>query len=111
MTASRRPPSGPPPSPFVYDTADYLDRHLTITINYDNSTRALINATVHRDAGCMYKKIYVGLGADGTPDSTTHVFSVPNLEGDRNITAAGLTAAGLNVIEDVYALGQIAAGP
>lgn len=106
-----RPPGGPIQTPFVYDAADYLDRHLTITINFDNATRALQNAVIHRDADCMYIHIYVGVGADGKPDSSTHSFAVPNLEGDRNIGQAGLNGAGLTTIEDVIALGQIAAGP
>jgi hypothetical protein len=99
-------------SPWRYDSgADYQGNHVSITINYDNTTRALINATLHRDPNCMYKRIFIGLGADGTPDTTTHVFGIGNLEGDRNVTAAGLAGVGLNVIEDVFALGQITAGP
>jgi hypothetical protein len=99
-------------SPWRYDSgADFQGNHVSITINYDNATRALLSATLHRDAGCMYTRIYIGLGADGTPDTATHVFGIGNLSGDRNVTAAGLAAAGLNVIEDVFALGQITAGP
>lgn len=103
---------GVPVSPFVYDSgADANDKHVTITINYDNATRALLSGTLHRDAGCLYTKIYIGLGADGTPDSTTHVFGIGNLNGDRSVAAAGFAAVGLNTIEDVFALGQITAGP
>lgn len=99
-------------SPWRYDSGmDYQGNHVSITINYDNATRALINATLHRDAGCVYTRIYIGVGADGRPDSTTHVFGIGNLEGDRNVTAAGLAGVGLSVIEDVFALGQITAGP
>jgi hypothetical protein len=102
----------PPASPYAYDSGeDANGNHVSITINYDNTTRALINCTLHRDADCLYKKIYIGLGEDGTPDTTTHVFGIGNLEGDRNITATGLSAAGLDTIEDVMALGQITAGP
>lgn len=104
--------TGIPVSPFTYDSGeDAHGRHVTIRINYDNVTRALLGAVLHRDAGCLYNKIYVGVGVDGRPDSTTQVFNIPNLEGDRNISAAGLAGGGLNVIEDVFALGQITAGP
>lgn len=110
MVASKN--GGVPVSPWTYDSgADYQGNHVSIVINYDNTTRALINATLHRDPGCVYKKIYIGLGPDGMPDSTTHVFGIGNLEGDRNVTAAGLAGVGLNTIEDVNALGQITAGP
>lgn len=99
-------------SPWTYDSGgDANDKHVTIRIDYDNATRALLGAVLHRDAGCLYKRIFIGLGADGTPDSTTHVFGIGNLEGDRNVTPTGLAAVGLNVIEDVFALGQITAGP
>jgi hypothetical protein len=99
-------------SPWTYDSGgDYQNKHVSISITYDNATRALTGATLHRDAGCVYTKIYIGLGADGTPDTTTHVFNISNLTGDRSVTAGQLSAVGLNVIEDVFALGQITAGP
>jgi hypothetical protein len=99
-------------SPWTYDSGgDFQNRHVSIVINYDNATRALLGATLHRDAGCVYTKIYIGLGPDGTPDTTTHVFNINNLTGDRSVTPAQLAGVGLSVIEDVFALGQITAGP
>jgi hypothetical protein len=110
MSASKV--GGPLQSPWVYDSgSDSNGNRVTLTINFNTTTHALANAVLHRDAGCMYKKIYIGLGPDGTADSTTHVFGIGNLEGDRNITAAGLQAVGLTTIDDVIALGQITAGP
>lgn len=102
----------PVTSPYVYDSGgDYLGRHITITFVFDNVTRALTSGTVFRDAGCVYTKIYVGLGSDGTPDSTTHIFNVGALAGDRSFAASQMAAAGLTTIESVLALGQITAGP
>jgi len=99
-------------TPWFYDSGgDYQGNHLTITVDFDNVTRAIQGATIHRDAGCAYVRIYVGLGPDGTPNSTTHVFAVPNLEGDRHIGAAAIAAAGITTIEGLLALGQITAGP
>jgi hypothetical protein len=98
-------------TPYVYDAADYLNRHLTITINFDNATRALTSGVVHRDPDCMYTKILIGIGADGRPDSSTHKFDVGKLEGDRTFTGNQMSVVGLNTIEDVFALGQIAAAP
>jgi hypothetical protein len=99
-------------SPWVYDSGgDNLDRHVTITITFDNATRAITGATLHRDANCTYTKIYLGLGVDGTPNSTTHVFNIAGVSGDVSRTPAQMAAVGFNVIEDVIALGNITAGP
>jgi hypothetical protein len=98
-------------SPWRYEAADYLDRKLSITVTFDNATRAITGATLHRDADCMYTRIFIGVGVDGTPNSSTHVFNVPNLEGDRNFGVGAINSVGLTVIEDVFALGQIAAAP
>jgi hypothetical protein len=102
---------GPAQTPYVYDAADYMDRHLTITINFNNATRALTSGTVHRDPDCMYTKILIGVGGDGRPDSSPHKIDVGKLEGDRTFTANQMSAVGLDTIEDVFALGQIAAAP
>lgn len=109
MVASAK--GDPVQSPWVYDSGpDYQGNRLTITVSFNNSTRAVTGAVVHRDAGCVYDHIYIGLGPDGRPNSSTRVFAVPNLEGNRNITAAALNANGINVIEDLFLLGQITAG-
>lgn len=103
---------GPPQTPWVYDSgADANGNHVSITINFVNATGVLQNAVLHRDAGCLYKNIYIGVGGDGRPDTTVQRFGIGNLEGDRNITAVGLNGAGLTTISDVIALGQITAGP
>jgi hypothetical protein len=99
-------------SPFVYDSgADANGKSVSITITFNNATRAITGGTLHRDPGCLYKHIYIGLGANGQPDSTTHTFNITSVNGDLSVTAGQLAAQGLNVIEDVTALGQITAGP
>lgn len=97
-------------SPWSYVARDYVSKVLSITVTFNNATRALISATIHRDAGCMYRKIYIGIGADGTPDTATRTFNVGNLEGDQVFNAAQMSSRGLSVIEDVLAM-QITAGP
>lgn len=98
-------------SPWVYDSGpDWQGKRLRITVAFNNVTRVVTGAVVHRDPGCVYDHIYIGLGADGTPNSSTRVFAVPNLEGDRNINANALNSNGINVIEDLFLLGQITAG-
>ena len=99
---------GPLQSPFTYDSGiDANGKHITITIPFNNATRAILSGQVVRDNGCLYRKILIGLGADGSPDSTTHSFTVPN--GTTNITAGQFSAFGFDVIEDILAL-QITAG-
>jgi hypothetical protein len=68
----------------------------------------------HRDhrgpRRCLYTKILIGLGGDGTPDSTTRKITVP--DGTTVLTPqqlAALAAQGLSTIEDILAL-QITAG-
>jgi hypothetical protein len=101
---------GPVTSPYVYDSGgDFQGNHITITVTFDDATRALIGAVVHRDAGCVYTKILIGLGGDGTPNTTTRVINVGNLVGDRSFTPTQMAAVGLNTIDDILAL-QITAG-
>lgn len=95
-------------SPWIYEATDVEDRALRITVTFNNGSRALTSATVHRDAGCVYAHIYIGTGPDGLPDSTPRSLSVP--EGDTSFNAGQLGAVGLDTIEDILAL-QITAGP
>lgn len=98
-----------PVSPWIWSSADYQGNKITITIPYDNTSKAILNGSnVVRDVGCVYGHLYIGLGADGTPNTTTHVFAVS--VGTRAVTAAQMSAVGLNTISDVLAL-QVTAGP
>lgn len=101
-------PPGVVTSPWVYQSADYRNKVIRITVTFNNTTKALTGATVFRDTDCVYTKIYIGLGSDGTPDTTPHTFAVP--AGTTTITAGQLGANGLNTINDILAL-QITAGP
>jgi hypothetical protein len=101
---------GPVVSPYVYDSGgDFQGNHITITVVFNDVSRALTSATVHRDAGCVYTKILIGIGADGTPNTTTKVINVGNLVGDRSFTPTQMAAVGLNTIDDILSL-QITAG-
>jgi hypothetical protein len=100
---------GPPmTSPYVQQFQDNFGKFISITVNFNNTTRALSGATVFRDATCQWTHIYIGLGADGTPDTTDKAFTVP--AGTSSVSAQQLRQRGLNTIEDVLAL-QITAGP
>ena len=68
----------PPDSPRIWEFPDFEGRVLRITVTYANNTRRLGTATIFREAGCLYRKIYFGLGDDGTPDTSTRTLTVPN---------------------------------
>jgi hypothetical protein len=97
-------------SPHVLlQAADSQGLFIRITITFNNNTRALTGATLHRDVGCAYNHLYLGVGADGSPDSATKTFkNLPT--GDTPVSAAQLAAKGLNTAEDCLAF-QITAGP
>lgn len=89
------------PSPYVVRFPDYLQRAITITVNFDNATRSIINAVVVRDTGCLWTKILIGLGTDGTPDSSTRKVTVP--VGTTNVGKAVFTGFGVDTIEQFQA--------
>lgn len=98
-------------SPWVWDARDNEGDVIRITVAFDNTTRAITGITAFRDAACIYTKIVIGLGADGTPNTTDKTIAVP--AGTTVLTAsqrAALASKGLSTIEDVLAL-QITAIP
>jgi hypothetical protein len=99
---------GSPPNPYVWESGDYQGNIIRITISYNAGTGALTGATAFRDDACVYRKIYFGVGPDGTPDTTGQLINVAS--GSANVPAGQLHAVGLDTISDVVA-GQITAGP
>lgn len=97
-------------SPYFMEFVDNQtpQRRINITVTFNNSTRAITGATVYRDADCQWRRVMIGLGDDGTPDSSVRNILVPS--GTTNISAAALSSRGLDTIEDIRAL-QITAGP
>jgi hypothetical protein len=64
---------------------------------------------VSRDDACVYRKIYLGVGVDGAPDSTPHVVNVAS--GTRHLNAQQLNnVIGFSTIEQFLSV-QITAGP
>jgi prolyl oligopeptidase PreP (S9A serine peptidase family) len=83
-----------------------------VTINFNNATRAITNAVVWRAADCRWTKIVVGLGANGTPDTTTKVFDLSTLnDATRTVTAAQMAASPwfVTTVEQFMSAGQITA--
>lgn len=113
----------PMPSPWVQTFGDYLysgvdsatpDHAVQITINFDNTTRVISNAVVWRAKNCRWTKIVVGLGGDGTVETSARVFDLSTLnDRSRTIPASQFNNAPWNVttIEQFSASGQITATP
>lgn len=86
-------------SPYLfYSAGDFQGKIISITLNFDNTTRAMINATVFRDPDCVFRKLLIGTGADGSPDSSTRVVNVP--AGTTVVPASTLALINLNTPED-----------
>ena len=95
-------------TPYSLEFPDNYGLLIRITVTFNEATRAITGCTVFRDIGCQWGRIFVGVGADGTVESSSKVFAVP--EGTTNITPAQLSTRGVSVIEDITSF-QITAGP
>jgi hypothetical protein len=98
-------------SPWVWPALDNEGEAIRITVTFDNATRAITGITVFRDPNCAYTKILIGTGADGVPDDTDKIVTVPS--GTTVLTQQQLNQLknkGLSTIEDILAL-QITAAP
>jgi hypothetical protein len=92
-------------SPWVWQARDNEGDIISITVTFDNATRNITGISSFRDAACIYTQVLIGLGADGSPDSTDRAISVPS--GTRSLTPAQLTVLanrGLVTIENMLAL-------
>jgi hypothetical protein len=99
----------PETSPYFQEFEDYIGRKSRITITFDETTRILSTITLFCDEGCLFPLIAVGLGPDGTPDTSTRMFDCP--EGTKELDAAEMDAVranGMNTIE-AFASYQITA--
>jgi predicted methyltransferase len=100
----------PEVSPVIREFSDYIGRSISITVSFAADTRLIQTIQVHRDAGCLFSTILLGVGEDGIPDHTDKLFNVPF--GDRSVTVqqlAALAARGIATIEDFDSV-QITAG-
>jgi hypothetical protein len=104
-----KPITEPHLSPYIWESGDYLSRVIRIVLDYNDQTRAITGATVVRDEGCVYTRIIIGLGPDGTPDSSPKQFDVP--AGSTPVTKQQIsTVVGVDTVEQFQAL-QITAAP
>jgi hypothetical protein len=88
---------------YLYDPATVTDQArpahaVQITVSFNNSTRAITGAVVWRAANCLWSHIVVGVGADGSPNSSTFNFDLTGLnDATRNITANTMSKPPYNV--------------
>lgn len=101
----------PPTSPWTfYDSGiDATGKRIWFsgTFGADN---VLTGGVGHRDAGCQWTKLYIGLGPDGTPNSSTRVIDLSGFTGDHSFTPAQMSSVGLNTVSDIMAIGNLTAG-
>lgn len=95
-------------SPWVVQFFDFQHLELRITVNFDNTTRALLSAVVHRDSGCQYHTIVFDVPGDGV--KSKRLPAPVDGAGDRTYSAAQMASQGLSTIEQAMAL-QITAEP
>lgn len=92
---------GDTPNPWEFGGTDSENREVLVSLPWDSISRALGDATTRRDDGCLYRTFLVGVGPDGTPDSTPTQFGIP--EGLSQIPQATLNGVGLTTIDDILA--------
>ena len=98
-------------SPWIWEARDNEQEVIRITVTFNDATKVITGMTSFRDSGCAYTRLLIGSPADGIPDDTDKVITVP--AGTRALTPAQLQALatkGLNTITDILAL-QITAAP
>ena len=105
-----RPPT-PWATPVTWLSADNAGKTIRVTFVFDNTTLVLSSVTATRTPGCMYANVYFGLGGDGLPDSTVHVFANVSAGVAVAIPAVTLSDYGFTTVADVFASPQITAGP
>jgi hypothetical protein len=99
---------GPIQSPWTYSTSDDPARpRLTISVPFNNATRAILNGTaVHRDAGCPFSTVVFANPSDQLLRKPLPAAPV----GDTTLTANQVrNATGFQTIEDLLAAGQVTA--
>ena len=99
--------ANPPPlvSPWVWETYDTPGRVLRVTVSFNNTTHAITGITSHRDSGCAFTQLLIGIPAIGAPNDTDKVLDIPD---GTTVVGAGRLAAlasrGLNSIDDILTL-------
>lgn len=98
---------GNPPalvSPWSWQTQDWRGWTLSFSVTFGPLTHLILGISTFKDPDCEFTKIIIGVGPDGTPDTSTKVIPVP--AGSNNVLAALLTTlatVGLTTIDNLLA--------
>lgn len=95
------------PSPWTSRFADWQGSAIVLTVNFNETTRAILNAKVERDEACVYTKLLIGVGPNGSPDSTDTQLTIE--AGPSSIGRGQFVEWGFDKIEDLQNT-QITAG-
>lgn len=98
----------PQTSPWIWGSGDYQNRLITITVPFDEATRAIVDGTVvHRDDDCLWSHIVWDDPSNNQKAKRSPV--VPF--GDTTLTAQQLRqATTFRTIDDILAV-QVTAEP
>jgi hypothetical protein len=82
------------PGPWTARWGDYLNRIVTVSVFYDETTLAIVNPglTGNREVGCVYDRVVIG-----QPGAGQKVFLIP--EGDFAVSRVQLSNFGFDDIE------------
>lgn len=89
-------------SPWIFIASDYIDRRIIITVSFNEVTKALNNAVIHRDDGCLWTKIVLDNPSDQI--RAKRISAGVDGSGDRTISKAAMASVGLNTIDDILAV-------
>lgn len=85
-------------SPYLVEFIDYQQLKVTVVVAFNDTTRALQSALVHRDAGCKFVRLVLDNPGDAV--NAKRLALPADGQGDRTYTAAQLASQGLNTYED-----------
>lgn len=99
------PVTPPQSSPYVYEIQDGWGRNFRISIYFEVLlTRLITGMTAYREPSCVYTTWLLGLGPDGTPDTTDKRIG-PLAEGTTLLTGSQLEfllLRGVGTIDQFY---------
>lgn len=94
----------PLPNPYVWRVWDEAGRQLQVSFSWVPVTRLLLGITTVRDEGMVWNRVLIGLGSDGSPDTTPWKLDVPVGTSDlTGILTGVLVGLGLTTIDNVLA--------
>lgn len=94
-------------SPYYWASGDYLNRQISFSVEFDETTRDILSVLIHRDPDCLWTRIIW----DDPSNNQKAKYSPTVPEGDTTLTAQQVRqATGFRTIEDMLAV-QITAGP